>query len=52
MSKIEKLEKEIQRLEEQLEKNRFGGLFDKVTREREEKKLRKLKKELEKLAKA
>ena len=51
MDQLEKLEKDIKSLEEKIEKNRFGGLFDKVTRERDEKKLRKLKKELAKLEK-
>nr|MBN2277877.1 hypothetical protein [candidate division Zixibacteria bacterium] len=51
MDKIQKLELEIERLEEKMEKNHFGGLFNKDERKRDENKLRKLKRELEQLQK-
>ena len=51
MDKIKKLEKQIEQLREQLEKNKFGGIFDRESRTRSEKKLRKLEKELEELKK-
>jgi len=49
--KIEKLKKEIARLEEQMEKDRFGGIFDTGWEKRYHKKLKKLYKELEQLEK-
>ena len=49
--KIKKLEREIKELETKLGKNRFGGLFDAAARRRDEKKLRRLQKELEHLLK-
>jgi hypothetical protein len=52
MGQIEKLEKEIKRLEEKLSKDHFGGLVDNSGRKRDEKKLFKLMKELEKLKKS
>ncbi len=49
MDRIEKLEKDIGRLEDKLSRDHFGGLIDKASRRRDENKLRKLKKELEEL---
>jgi len=51
MDEKEKLEKEIANLEKKLEKDHFGGLFDKNARKKDENRLRKLKKELEKIVK-
>ncbi len=51
MEEIEKLKKEIEELELQLEKNRFGGIFERNARVRQEKKLAKLRKALENLEK-
>ncbi len=51
MEQKQKLEKEIEKLEKQLAKNHFGGIVDQATRKRDEKKLGKLKKELEALIK-
>lgn len=52
MGQIEKLENEIKRLEKKLSKDHFGGLIDSSGRKRDEKKLFKLKKELEKIRKS
>jgi len=52
MEKIEKLENEIERLAEKIEKDHFGGLFNKDERRRIENKIKKLKKELEQIKKA
>jgi len=49
--KIKKLEKEIKELEQKLEKNHFGGLFDRNARKKDENRLKKLRKELERLQK-
>jgi hypothetical protein len=51
MDRIKKLEKEIKNLEEKLSKSHFSGLVDRAARARDEKKLRKLQKELEDLKK-
>lgn len=49
MEQVEKLEKEIKRLEEKLSKEHFRGLVDQAGRRRDEKKLSKLRKELEQI---
>lgn len=46
---IEKLREEIAELEKVMEKNHFGGLFDKGRQDKNYNKLKKLKKELKKL---
>lgn len=51
MDRIKKLEKEIKILEEKLSKNHFSGLVDRAGRVRDEKKLKKLQKELNELKK-
>lgn len=51
MNEIERLKKEIEELELQLDKNRFSGIFERGFRTRQEKKLAKLRKALEKLEK-
>ena len=51
MTEKEKIEKEIEELEKQLEKNPFGGIFDKGGRKKQENKLKKLKKSLVELTK-
>jgi predicted nucleic acid-binding Zn-ribbon protein len=51
MGQIEKLEKDIRRLEERLNKDHFGGLVNKTGRIKDEKKLAKLRKELDQLKK-
>ena len=50
-AKIEKVKKEITRLEAQMEKDRFGSIFDTGWEKRYHKKLKKLYKELEELEK-
>ena len=49
--RIKKLEDDIKRLEEKLQKDHFGTLFDRNTRVKEENRLKKLRKEMEKLKK-
>lgn len=49
MDAREKLEKEIADLEKRLEKDHFGGLINKDQRRKNENRLNKLRKELEKL---
>ena len=51
MDARQKLEKEIEALEKRLEKDHFGGLINKDQRRKNENRLNKLKKELEKLKK-
>jgi hypothetical protein len=51
MDEKEKIEKEIERLEAKLSKDHFGGLMDKGGRRKDENRLIKLRKELEKLSK-
>lgn len=51
MDAMEKLEKEIADLEKRLEKDHFGGLVNKDQRRKNENRLNKLRKELEKLKK-
>ena len=46
---IEKLKEEISRLEETIEKDHFGGLLNRQESEKNYKRLKKLRKELEKL---
>lgn len=47
--KIEKLREEIAELEKLMEKDHFGGLFDKGRQDKNYNRLKKLKKELKKL---
>lgn len=47
--KIEKLREEIAELEKLMEKDHFGGLFDKARQDKNYNRLKKLKKELKKL---
>jgi hypothetical protein len=49
--RIKKLENEIRELELKLKKDHFGTLFDRNARRKEENRLKKLRKELEKLKK-
>lgn len=49
MEQVEKLMKEIKRLEEKLSKEHFRGLVDQAGRKRDERKLNKLRKELEQI---
>lgn len=51
MDKKTRLEKEIAELEKKLDKDHFGGLFDRATQKRNMNRLQKLRKELENLAK-
>jgi len=51
MSEIDGVKKEIEELEKQLEKNPFGGIFDKGGKKKLENKLKKLNKKLEELSK-
>lgn len=51
MDKKAKLEKEIAELEKKMEKDHFGGLFDRTTQKRSMNRLQKLRKELENLTK-
>ena len=51
MDEKEKLQKEIERLEERLSKDHFGGLVNQAGRRKDENRLFKLRKELEKLGK-
>jgi hypothetical protein len=51
-NKIEKLKRDIEELERQIDANPFGGLFDKQRMERLRKKLKKRRKELATLEKA
>ncbi len=51
MDEKEKLQKEIERLEEKLSKDHFGGLINQAGRRKDENRLKKLRKELEKLGK-
>ena len=51
MDEKEKLQKDIEKLEEKLSKDHFGGLINKAGRKKDEKRLNKLRKELEKLTK-
>ena len=46
---IEKLREEIAELEKTMEKDHFGGLFDKARQDKNYNRLKKLKKELKKL---
>jgi len=47
----EQLEKEIKELEKKLDKDHFGGLFNKAQHKKDINRLAKLKKELEELGK-
>jgi len=47
--KVKKMEEEIARLEEMMEKDHFGGLLDKQRADKNFKRLKKLRKELKKL---
>lgn len=51
MDRMHKLEKEIKNLQEKLEKDHFGGLLNQATRKKDESRLSKLRKELERLRK-
>jgi len=51
MDRKQKLEKEIAQLEKKLQKDHFGGIIDKNARRKDETRLSKLKKELDKLSK-
>ncbi len=51
MDEKEKLQKEIERLEKKLTKDHFGGLVNQAGRRKDENRLKKLRKELEKLGK-
>ena len=46
---IERLKKEIEQLEEIMEKDHFGGLFDKGREKKNYKRLKRLRKELKEL---
>lgn len=48
---IEKIKKDIAKLEEEMNRNHFGGLIDKARSDKNYKRLKKLRKELEKLEK-
>jgi len=47
--KVEKLKEEIARLEEMMEKDHFGGLVDKARQDKNYRRLKKLRKELNQL---
>jgi len=47
----QKLEGEIRKLEEKLQKDHFGSLFNRNARKKEENRLKKLRKQLERLNK-
>lgn len=49
MDEKEKLQKEIERLEKKISNDHFGGLVNKAGRRKDENRLKKLRKELEKL---
>jgi len=49
MERKEKIEREIANLEKKLQKDHFGGIVDHAARKRDEKRLAKLRKELESL---
>jgi len=51
MGDKEKIQKEIERLEERLSKDHFGGVVNQAGRRKDENRLNKLRKELEKLGK-
>ncbi len=51
MSKIEKIKRQIKELETRLEKSNFRGVIDRNIIRRDEDRLKKLRKELEKLEK-
>lgn len=50
-TKLEKLKRQIKEIETRLEKSNFRGLLDRNARRRDEDRLKKLRKELEKLSK-
>ena len=52
MTEKEKIEEEIEVLENKIGKDHFGGLFDKSGRKRLENQLKKLKKQLAELSKS
>jgi polyhydroxyalkanoate synthesis regulator phasin len=51
VSKIEKIKRQIKEIETRLEKSNFRGIIDQQTIRRDEDRLKKLRKELEKLEK-
>ena len=51
MDRRQKLEREIALLEKKLQKDHFGGIIDKNARRKDEIRLNKMKKELEKILK-